>query len=130
VPPRAAPVPIISDIRPSEQAELDLADVSSSLRSCMWRNVGIERTGPRLRDATEMIDFWARYTLDKIFDTPEGWQVQNMLLVAALMARSAGWREESRGCHWRSDAPEPQAKFRVHDQWRRGRGGVNTRTVQ
>ncbi len=130
VPPRAAPVPVISDIRPSEQAELDLSDVLSSLRSCMWRNVGIERTGPKLRDAIEMIDFWARYTLDKIFDTPEGWQVQNMLLVAGLMARSAAWREESRGCHWRSDAREPLEKFRVHDQWRRGRGGATTRAVQ
>lgn len=128
-PPRAAPIGLVSDIRPSEQAELDLADVLSSLRSCMWRNVGIERTGPRLRDAIEMIDFWARYTLDKIFDSPEGWQVQNMLLVAGLMARSAAWREESRGCHWRADAPTPLNRFRAHDLWRKGRGEPAPRPV-
>jgi succinate dehydrogenase/fumarate reductase flavoprotein subunit len=116
----AAPVPIISDIRPSEHGDLDLSDVRSSLRSAMWRNAGIERSGSRLNDVADMIDFWARYTLDKIFDDPEGWQTQNMLLVAALVARSAAWRKESRGCHWRSDFPEPRDEFRVHDVWRRG----------
>ena len=29
-------------------AELDITDVKSSLRSVMWRNVGIERSGERL----------------------------------------------------------------------------------
>jgi L-aspartate oxidase len=114
------PVPIISDIRPSDRGEIDLADVRSSLRSAMWRNVGIERTGARLSGVVEMIDFWARYTLDKIFDDVAGWETQNMLLAGALVARAAMWREESRGCHARSDFPEPVEHFRVHDAWRRG----------
>lgn len=117
---RTAPVPIISDIPPSEHGAIDLSDVRSSLRSAMWRNVGIERTGPKLHDATDMFDFWARYTLDKIFDDPEGWETQNMLLVCALIAQSAHWREESRGCHARHDVPESLEDLRVHDCWRRG----------
>jgi L-aspartate oxidase len=125
-----APVPIVSDIRPSEQGDLDLADVRSSLRSAMWRNAGIERSGSRLDDVADMIDFWARYTLDKIFDDPEGWQTQNMLLVAALVARSAAWRKESRGCHWRSDFPEPRDEYRVHDVWRRGVAQPTVRPVE
>jgi L-aspartate oxidase len=128
VPP--APVPIISDIRISEQGELDLPDVISSLRSAMWRNAGIERSGPRLAGVREMIDFWARYTLDKIFDSPEGWQTQNMLLAAALTARSAHWREESRGCHWRSDFTAPREEFRLHDRWRRGEATPATAPVR
>jgi L-aspartate oxidase len=118
--PPPAPVPVVSDIRPSEHGELDLSDVLGSLRSAMWRNAGIERSGARLRDVAEMIDFWARYTLDKIFDSPQGWTTQNLLLSAALIARSAAWRQESRGSHARSDYPEPRAEFRVHDRWRRG----------
>ena len=118
---RAAPVPVVSDIRPSDRGELDLADVRSSLRSAMWKNVGMERTGQKLDGVIEMIDFWARYSLDKIFDDPAGWETQNMLLVAALMARSAAWREESRGCHARADFPGPTTRFAVHDLWRRGR---------
>lgn len=120
-PARPAPVSVISDIRPSDQGELDLDDVRSSLRSAMWKNVGIERSGAKLRDVGDMLDFWARYTLDKIFDEPAGWEVQNMLLVGALVARSAGWREESRGCHTRTDLPETKPELEVHDCWRRGR---------
>jgi L-aspartate oxidase len=118
---RQAPVPVVSDIRPSDQGELDLDDVRSSLRSAMWKNVGLERTAVKLRDMAHMLDFWARYTLDKIFDDPAGWEVQNMLLVAAIMARSALWREESRGCHLRTDFPSPSRDFAVHDGWRKGR---------
>lgn len=116
-----APISIVSDIRPSEAAELDIDDVRSSLRSAMWKNVGVVRDGTRLADATEMFDFWGRYTLDKIFDIPEGWEVQNMLLTGAIIAKAALWREESRGTHLRTDRPAPDDAFRVHDLWKRGR---------
>lgn len=117
---RAAPVPVVSDIRPSDRGELDLSDVRSSVRSAMWKNVGIERTGRHLASVIDMLDFWARYTLDKIFDDPAGWETQNMLLVGALVARAAEWRRESRGCHVRTDFPAPDPAFLVHDLWRRG----------
>ena len=120
---RPAPVAVVSDIRPSDRGELDLTDVRSSLRSAMWKNVGIERTGQKLAGVREMLDFWARYTLDKIFDEPLGWETQNLLLVGAAVARSAAWREESRGCHFRLDFPEASGAYRVHDVWRRGRSG-------
>lgn len=124
---KQGPVPIVSDIRPSDHGEIDLADVRSSLRSAMWRNVGIERTGGKLDDAVEMLDFWARYTLDKIFDEPFGWETQNMLLVGALVARSAAWRMESRGAHTRAEFEGPVEAFHVHDLWRRG--SAEPRTV-
>jgi L-aspartate oxidase len=111
---------VISDIRPSDRGELDLADVRQSLRSAMWKNVGIERSGARLAGVVEMIDFWARYTLDKIFDDPQGWETQNLLFAGAVVARSAMWRCETRGCHDRIDHPKREARFEVHDCWRRG----------
>ncbi len=115
-----APARVISDIRPSERSELDIADVRSSLRSVMWRHVGIERTGDRIAEVGEMFDFWARYTLDKIFDDLAGWEVQNMLLVGAMITKSAHWRQESRGTHYRLDHPGQCDDFRVHDVWQRG----------
>lgn len=115
-----APVQIISNIPLSEAGELDLTDVRASLRSVMWRNMGIERAGAKLEDVAEMFDFWARYTLDKIFDDPTGWETQNMLLVGALATRSAHWRRESRGCHIRTDCPASHESLRAHDAWRRG----------
>lgn len=119
VAPPPAPMQIVSNIPDSDRGMLDLEDVRSSLRSAMWRNAGIERTGPRLRDATEMFDFWSRYTLDKVFDDPAGWETQNMLLAGALITRSALWREESRGCHARTDFPHSAPAFHSHDLWRR-----------
>jgi L-aspartate oxidase len=118
--PRQAPFGINSAIPVSDRGELDVDDVRTSLRSVMWRHVGLRRTGAALRDVGEMIDFWARYTLDKVFDDRRGWEAQNMLLAAALAARSASWREESRGCHGRADFPEPREELRAHDLWRRG----------
>jgi len=115
-----SPPPVISDIRPSDRSELDLADVRSSLRSVMWRHIGINRTGKRLAEVSEMFDFWARYTLDKIFDDYAGWEAQNLLLVGALITRAATWRTESRGTHYRLDHPEPHDDMRVHCLWQRG----------
>ena len=114
------PVKIVSDIPLSDRSEFDVADVRSSLRSVMWRHVGIEREGDRLAEVAEMCDFWARYTLDKIFDDRVGWEVQNLLLAGALVTRAAGWRNESRGVHFRKDHPQPDPDYRVHDRWQRG----------
>ncbi|MGD9791536.1 MAG: L-aspartate oxidase [Phycisphaerales bacterium] len=130
VPARPAPVSVVSDIRPSDHGEIDLSDVRSSVRSAMWRNVGVERTGAKLGDVSEMLDFWARYTLDKIFDEPGGWEAQNLLLVGALVARSALWREESRGCHARLDFTSPREEFAAHDLSRRGRSQIVAQAIR
>ncbi len=114
------PVKIVSDIRPSDRSQLDIADVRSTLRSVMWRHVGIERQGERLAEVSEMFDFWARYTLDKIFDSRDGWKVQNLLTVGALMTRAAAGRTESRGTHYRMDFPKSDDSQRRHTIWRKG----------
>jgi L-aspartate oxidase len=44
--------------------------------------------------------------MDKLFDDPESWEIQNMLTVARLMTLSAQQRQESRGVHSRTDFPE------------------------
>ena len=112
------PVNIVSDIHSREHGELDLVDVRSSLRSVMWRNVGIERTGPKLTDVVDMFDFWGRYMLETIFDEPSGWETQNLLTCGALMTRAALFREESRGTHWRSDFANADEAWRIHVCWR------------
>ena len=124
------PVKLVSDIRPSDRSELDLADVRSTLRAVMWRHVGIERSGPRLNEVGEMFDFWARYTLDKIFDDKAGWEVQNLLMTGAMMVRAAAWRGESRGTHYRTDHPAADPAARVHDLWKRHRRGVRVVPVR
>lgn len=98
----------------------DLADIQNSLRSIMWRNVGIRRAAPELVEARESVDFWSRYVLPRQFVAPDGWQLQNMLVLARLVIRAALAREESRGVHWRADFPKTDdAHFARHLAYRR-----------
>lgn len=113
----ARPITIVSDLHEPEHAELDLTDVRSSLRSVMWRHVGIERAGTRLADVADMFAFWTRYTMQNIFDDPMGWETQNLLTVGSLITRAAAWRCESRGVHTRVDYPETSDVWRIHGRW-------------
>lgn len=114
-------------VLPSSKTELDIADVKSSLRSVMWRNVGIEREGARLDETREIIAFWSRYVMDKTFDAATlgpaaeaGWELQNMLTVCSLITAAAYTRSESRGAHFRMDYPQrDDAHWRLHLLWRR-----------
>lgn len=95
----------------SDRTSLDTTDVKNSLLALMWRNVGITRRDKGLAEVGEIIRFWQRYVMDKTFDSPAGWECQNMLTVSLLMAESARMRKESRGVHFRSDFPETDDKY-------------------
>jgi len=95
--------------------ELDIADVKNSLKSLMWRNVGVEREKDLLLEAEREIDFWISYVTRKEFSTQEGFELQNMLTIASLIQRAALMREESRGVHFRKDFPKKDdARFKKH----------------
>ena len=99
----------------SDRSRLDTADVRNSLRALMWRNVGITRKHKPLEEAQEIIRFWQRYVMDKVFECPPGWECQNMLTLGMLMARSAQQRLESRGVHYRLDHTDmDDAHFQHH----------------
>ena len=121
------PLSLECQLAQSTRTELDIVDVKSSLRSVMWRNVGIERTGERLDETREIITFWSRYVMDKVFDpcalgsaAEAGWELQNMLTVCALITSAAYARTESRGVHFRLDYPaRDDVHWRLHLLWRR-----------
>ncbi len=90
-----------------EQLEepLDVNDICNSLKSLMWRNVGIRRDRAGLEDAQRSVEQWCRYALPRHFGGQAGWELQNVLLVARLMIEAAVTRQETRGVHLRSDFP-------------------------
>ena len=98
------------DVPLSDRSRLDAEDVRNSLRALMWRNVGITRQETPLIEAAEIIAFWQRYVMDKVFTSPFGWECQNMLTVAGLMTYAAKERKESRGVHYRQDYPNRDDK--------------------
>jgi L-aspartate oxidase len=98
-------LPMRHAIEPAS-APLDVADITNSLRALMVRNMGIVRDRRRLMEARSDVAFWCRYVLAREFDGRPGWELQNLLTIARLMIDSALAREESRGCHFRSDFPK------------------------
>ncbi len=93
---------------------LDLTDIRNSLRSLMWRNVGISRNEQDLVTARQQLDFWANYVCRRDLVDPAGWELQNMMLVARSMTAAALERRESRGVHARSDYPDTLESQRSH----------------
>ena len=105
----------------SSRSRLDTVDVRNSLRALMWRNVGITRTERPIVEAMEIIGFWQRYVMDKAFNCQPGWECQNMLTVAMLMAQCANLRKESRGVHYRMDYPVTNDEtFKYHIEMAKG----------
>lgn len=108
------------EVPPSDRSRLDAVDIRNSLQALMWRNVGITRNHNPLTEAAEIITFWQRYVMDKVFSTPFEWECQNMLQVSLLMICAANQREESRGVHFRQDYPRrDDKKFTKHVEQRR-----------
>jgi L-aspartate oxidase len=113
--PQPLEVPPIAEV-PSDHGRdtIDLVDLRESLRSLMWRRMGISRDADGLRDAARQVDFWCRYVLPHPFDDPSGWAIQNMLVVAKLMIAAADERKESRGVHRRTDYPDTDPAWNRH----------------
>jgi L-aspartate oxidase len=89
-----------------EEDELNLTDVRNALTSLMWRSAGIERNADSLAAAAKQVAFWNRYVSSREFSDPEGWELQNLLLISSLVISAATERTESRGVHARRDFPE------------------------
>jgi L-aspartate oxidase len=106
--------PISAPSRGAGHARIDIADVRESLRALLWRRMGITRDAAGLAEAADRVDRWSRYILPLEFDDPDGWALQNMLLVARLMIAAAAERHESRGVHYRRDFPQPDPAFQHH----------------
>ncbi|MCL5674132.1 MAG: L-aspartate oxidase [Candidatus Omnitrophica bacterium] len=99
-------IKISYSVKQKEKLFIDCDDLRRSIKSLMWKNVGIERQGDLLKETMERIDNWARYVFFKEFSDVWGWEVQNMLILAKSITLCALRRQESRGAHYRVDFPE------------------------
>ena len=93
--------------------EIALA-VRKRVRRLMWERVGILRSRQSLVRALGEFEQIERA---RSLRTPS----RNFVAVALLVARSALWREESRGAHFRHDFPaRDDARWRIHSIARQG----------
>ncbi len=89
-----------------EAGEVALA-VRKRVRRLMWERVGIRRSSASIKRA--LLEF------EQISRAPLRLASRNFLTIATLVARSALWREESRGAHFRTDFTErDDRRWRVH----------------
>ncbi|MFN0008453.1 MAG: L-aspartate oxidase [Planctomycetota bacterium] len=93
---------------------VNIEDLIYSLKSLMWRQMGVERTRAGLQDALDKLAFWSRAVGDLGSSEPRSWELVNMLTAARLATLGALAREESRGVHFRKDFPESRAEHRLH----------------
>ena len=116
IPDRFTALPLESPPRERlpEDEELNIEDMRNSLSSLMWRQVGIQRNEADLFSAQKQVEFWDKYVSRREFQSVQGWELQNMLLVARVVIVAALTRQESRGVHTRSDYPETSEEWAVH----------------
>lgn len=100
--------------KPLGSAQLNLTDMTYSLKALMWRQVGIERDQHSLEDAGRNLLAWEGFLSRLGPFSPEGVEVVNMVQVGAAIAASSLFREESRGTHYRTDFPETDPNWQVH----------------
>jgi L-aspartate oxidase len=105
----------VGENRQAAGGPIDVGDVSRSLKHLLWRAAGIFRHADGLSRAERTLAFWRRYVLSALFTDPRAQEVQNMIMVATLLLRSAAQRTESRGAHRRADYPQTDdANWRRH----------------
>jgi L-aspartate oxidase len=86
--------------------DVNIEDLTYSLKSMMWRSLGVERGLAGMTEAVEKIGFWQGVVQHLAEPGVRSWKLLNMLTVARMIAISALCREESRGVHYRGDFPD------------------------
>ncbi|MBI5389669.1 L-aspartate oxidase [Candidatus Woesearchaeota archaeon] len=88
----------------------------SSFQQIIWKNVGIVRTEYELQQALiyfkeveENINLLFKEGINESL-----MELKNMVTLGTLLAQAALTREESRGCHFRSDFPEKKEAWERH----------------
>ena len=94
--------------------EVNLSDLTYSLKSLMWRQMGVTRNAAGMEDALQKFAFWARAIQALPMGDSRAIELVNMLTVAQLCTLGALTRKESRGAHHRSDAPAADDEWCTH----------------
>jgi L-aspartate oxidase len=86
----------------------------AALRSAMSRYVGVLRTPEGLTAAARILNTLGANASADVVPTRKAFEATNMLTVAIAVVEAAHTREESRGCHRRTDFAEPRTDWMRH----------------
>ncbi|MDP5082819.1 MAG: FAD-binding protein, partial [Rickettsiaceae bacterium] len=103
--------------------EADIEAMTIELKDIMSQYVGVFRSAEGLIIALQKMNILcSQYEKAAVSDKSLQWNIElqhflelgNMLVSALITIKSALWREESRGAHWRYDFPESNNRFSGH----------------
>ncbi len=123
--------------RCSIQDETTIAEIRATLPQIMWQGAGICRNGPALETAISTVEQWRQqfaqlptsrllaqclanpgvYPLPSpppLLTLRQWGETRNLLDLAWLVLKSALFRQESRGGHYREDYPQLSPDWQVH----------------
>lgn len=97
---------------------VDIYELREELEETMWECVGVVRTEEKLQEGIDRIeDIQSRLDEVAVTGSPrynlewnEFMDVENLATVSEMVARSARFRAESRGAHYREENPERKVK--------------------
>lgn len=84
------------------------------VRAAMSRHVGVLRSASSLAAAAGALGTIARQSTPEPTPCRRAWEGTNLLTVASAVVAAAQARTESRGCHRRTDFPEPREVWLTH----------------
>ena len=95
---------------PQKGGKISIQDIIREIKSLMWEKAGIIRSQEKLstliKDIENLKQRTAEFCPNNIKEYIKKRETENMLIAGESIARSALFREESRGAHFRSDFPD------------------------
>lgn len=122
-----------TDLKIEPQDESMLAEIRAQLPEVLWNSAGIARSGEQMQRAIAQVHQWRQAFLSSPLSQQlnhispgqtvtvnpnipvRAWaETQNLLDIGYLILKSAHFRTESRGGHYRADYPESQEQWQAH----------------
>ncbi|MDX1978218.1 MAG: L-aspartate oxidase [Pseudanabaenaceae cyanobacterium bins.68] len=97
-----------------EHQGLEILALKQQLQELVWAAAGIVRDRVQLETALGQIQAWQQQLLAWRANTRLWVESRNLTDFAALLVRSALFRTESRGAHFRQDFPDTDQAWQVH----------------
>lgn len=108
---------------PSQSGLLD-ASQRAQMRSSMSRYVGVLRDTAGLSACNAVLAALSELVSPSVAPSRRSWEATNMLTVSMAVVAAALAREESRGCHRRSDRPTSSDSWKRHIAVRLDAAGI------
>jgi L-aspartate oxidase len=104
----------IASIQPESDPEAKLQEIKTALRELTWQAAGICREAEEMSSALAKIQEWRSQLVHLTIGKRLWSETSNLADFAYLLVRSALFRTESRGAHFRNDYPNADREWLCH----------------